>query len=55
VDDHEGHEQLNAPQVEAVAKWPTGLLCHQSTPPSAIAKPETIAIPSAANVATPNT
>ena len=36
-------------------KWPTGLVCHQSVPPSAIANPLTIAMPSAASVATPNT
>ena len=36
-------------------KWPTGFVCHQSVPPSAIANPETMARPSAASVATPNT
>ncbi len=36
-------------------KWPTGLVCHQSTPPSAMANPDTIATPSAARLATPNT
>jgi len=36
-------------------KCPTGLMCHQSVPPIAITNPETIARPSAASVATPNT
>ena len=36
-------------------KCPTGLVCHQSVPPSAIATPLTIATPSAASEATPNT
>ena len=36
-------------------KWPTGLVCHQSAPPTASANPEMIAIPSAARLATPNT
>ena len=34
-------------------KWPTGLVCHQSTPPIAMANPDTIATPSAARLATP--
>src|SRR6516162_9221982 len=36
-------------------KCPTGLVCHQSVPPSAIANPDTTATPKAAKVATPNT
>ena len=36
-------------------KWPTGLVCHQSVPPIAMAKPLTITTPSAASEATPNT
>ena len=34
-------------------KWPTGFVCHQSTPPTARANPDTIATPSAARLATP--
>ena len=36
-------------------KCPTGLVCHQSVPPIAMAKPLTMATPSAASEATPNT
>jgi hypothetical protein len=36
-------------------KCPTGLVCHQSEPPSASAKPLTITMPSAASAATPKT
>ena len=36
-------------------KWPTGLVCHQSGPPRAMANPLTITTPSAARLATPNT
>ena len=36
-------------------KWPTGLVCHQSVPPSAMANPLTITTPSAASDPTPNT
>ncbi len=36
-------------------KCPTGLVCHQSTPPSAIANPEATATASATRVATPKT
>jgi len=36
-------------------KWPTGLVCHQSVPPTARANPETIARPSVTSEATPNT
>src|SRR5581483_2599375 len=36
-------------------KCPTRLVCHQSTPPRAIAKPLTITTPSAASDATPKT
>ena len=36
-------------------KWPIGLVCHQSVPPSAMANPEMIARPSATRLATPNT
>ncbi len=35
-------------------KCPTGFVCHQSVPPIAMAKPLTMASPSAASVATPN-
>ncbi len=36
-------------------KWPTGLVCHQSGPPIAMAKPDMIATPNAARAATPKT
>ena len=36
-------------------KCPTGLVCHQSVPPSAIAAPLASTTPSAASAATPNT
>ncbi len=36
-------------------KCPTGLVCHQSVPPSAIVNPDTIATPSATSAPTPNT
>jgi hypothetical protein len=36
-------------------KWPTGLVCHQSVPPSAMVKPLTTARRNAASEATPNT
>ena len=42
-------------RCKLLKKWPTGLVCHQSVPPTAMANPETIATPSAARLATPNT
>ncbi len=36
-------------------KWPTGLVCHQSGPPRAMAKPDPMAIARAARLATPKT
>src|SRR5580698_2971784 len=30
-------------------KWPTGLVCHQPTPPIVMTKPDTMAMPSAAS------
>ncbi len=36
-------------------KWPTGLVCHQSVPPTAMTNPDTMASPNAARDATPNT
>ena len=36
-------------------KCPTGLVCHQSEPPSASANPEAMTMPRAASEATPNT
>ncbi len=36
-------------------KWPTGFVCHQSGPPMAMSKPETIARARVASEATPKT
>src|SRR5215472_2707829 len=42
-------------RCKLLKKCPTGLVCHQSTPPRASANPDTTATPSAARLATPNT
>ena len=36
-------------------KWPTGSVCHQSGPPKAMTKPDTMTSPSVARLATPKT
>ena len=36
-------------------KWPTGLVCHQSGPPTAMMIPERMTSPSVARLATPKT
>ena len=38
-----------------LAKWPTGLVCHQSGPPMAMTMPERMTSPSVAMLATPKT
>jgi hypothetical protein len=43
------------PRCRLLKKRPPPLLCHQSTLPRAMRKPETMATPSAARLATPST